>query len=203
MKTDENSPEKANEGPQKIPKEPTPAPPPRLKDIPMNGGPYLLWTYGFLITVFLLLFFFSNQTLFNSEYGMSIGTYDGDDLHYTVNGEEIIHPNLRSYSYRHRSGRRSVWSSGTRFFIQVINYKKDDSSEFVFAFGLGGDLLSLGNKTLHNAMMSGIMIMSIINFIFYRWGMSGGLKRLVERRLYAAQLAREARQANRKSDKSK
>lgn len=176
---------------------------PKLKELPMNGGPYLMATYGFLITVFLLLYFFGTHTIFNSDYGTTIGTYNGEDLYYSANGQEIIKKDSRDYSYSYRTNNRKKGANSSRFFIQVINYKKDNPNEFVFTFGLGGDLNDLGHTTFHNNMLLFIIFSSIINFFFYRWGMRGGLKRYVERGLYAAQLRREARLAKRKSDKNR
>lgn len=202
MSSAKDRPEEANEEQQKITETPTPAPPPKLKERPMNSGAYLLWTYGFLVTVFLLLFFFSNQTIFNSEYGTTIGTYDDADLSYKVDGQEIIHRNVRRYSYNYSSNNRTKSSGGTRLFIQVINYKKDNPKEYVLSFAVGGVLAKPSGGTFHNCLLLSIIILSIINFLFYRWAKTGAFKRWVERRLYAAQLEREARQANRKSGKS-
>ncbi len=201
MNSDQDKPDKASEEQKKIPKIPTPAPPPKLKDIPMNEGPYLRWTYGFLVTVFLLLFFFSNQTIFNLEYGTTIGTYDDADLSYKVDGQEIIHHNVRKYSYKYSSNNRTKFSGGTRLFVQVINYKKDNPKEYVLSFAIGGVLAEPGGATFHNCSLLLIIILGVINFFFYRWARTGALKRWFERRLYAAQLEREARQANRKSGK--
>ncbi|GEM_PF-7025462 len=182
QETEEKRKKEEAANPNKVPKQ------------PVSGRTYLIRSYGFLLVVFLGLVFLSNQSILNTDYGMTTGTYDGDDLSYTVDGQEIVHQDARSYGYRYTSNNRTKSSGGDRFFFQVINYKKDNPREYVLSLAIGGTIAEPGSARFHNCLLLLIILLGILNFYLYRWATGDKAKRMME------EIAQESDQADQTND---
>lgn len=145
----------------------------------VSKGTYLMWTSGVLLTIFLLLVFFGTQTIFRSDYGMTIGTFSGDHFYYKANGQQMEKLDSRDYSYSYRTKNRKKTVNSRRFFIQPINYEKANPDRFVFTFGLGGDLTDPSHPTFHHFALLLIFSLGIANLFFARWAYSAKAKSLL------------------------
>lgn len=152
-------------------------------DLKFTPSTYLLVSSGVLIFLFVLIVFLGPQTLLNSNYKTVKGQFQGEDLVYVANEKMIVHEDSRDfgYSYKKRSGSRKA-SNGRRAQWQLISYKKDNPEEFVFAFGLHGNLSDISNPTLHNFLLIGLIFLAILNLLFVRWASSKKAKRFMERK---------------------
>ncbi|NQZ77580.1 MAG: hypothetical protein HRT61_15980 [Ekhidna sp.] len=143
---------------------------------------YLLVSSGILAFLFLLIVFVGPHTLLSSDYRTVRGQFQKEDLVYMAGDQMIVHEDDRDfgYSYKKRSGPRKA-SNGRRFQWQVISYKKENPKEFVYAFGLHGNLSDISNPTLHNFLLIGLILLAILNLLFARWASSKKAKRFMEK----------------------
>lgn len=155
--------------------------PQRVIHVKTTPNGYLLASSGFLILVFFLLVFLGPQTLLSKEHKTVIGVFQKEDLVYAARGELIVHEDARNFGYSYTKGsRKRNASNGRRFQRQVISYKKHNPEEFVYAFGLDGNLSDLSHPTLHNFLLVGLGLLFVLNLFFVRWASSNRAKKFME-----------------------
>jgi len=142
---------------------------------------YFLASSSIIISIFLLLIFFGPQTLLSSEYVTVKGIFQKEDLVYQADDKLIVHKDSRNFGYHHyKGGRKKSGSNGRRFKWQVICYKKKNPEQFVYAFGLDGNLSDLSHPTLHNLLLIALIFIFLLNLIFVRWASSKRAKKFMD-----------------------
>jgi len=142
---------------------------------------YLLVSSLVLIGFFSLLVFFGPQTLLSSEYVTVKGVFQEEDLVYQAGGKVMVQEDSRSFGYYHyKGGRKKSGSNGRRFKWQVISYKKENPEQFVYAFGLDGNLSDLSHPTLHNFMLIALVFTLLLNLLFVRWASGKRAKKFMD-----------------------
>ena len=152
-------------------------------DVKVTPRGYLIVSSIILAITFLLFVFLGPQTILNSDYKTVIGQFENEDLVYQAGEQQIVQEDTRSWgsSYKKRS-RNSEAYSGSRFRYQVISYKKENPSEFVFAFGWHGNLNDPSRPHFHNYLLVGLVFLALLNMLLVRWATSKKAKKFMERK---------------------
>lgn len=152
-------------------------------DVKVTSRGYLLVSSSILTITFLLLVFLGPQTILSNDYKTVMGQFENEDLVYQAGGEQIVQEDTRSWSSsRKKRSRNGKAFSGSRFRYQIISYKKENPSEFVFAFGWHGDLNDPSRPHFHNYLLVGLVFLAILNMLFVRWATSKKAKKFIERK---------------------